>query len=63
VKFCADCGKPASGFAFSVGKPAPPSGYFVCPSCRGKRAGRVNREKAEKHGKDYFDRRSANARG
>lgn len=34
----------------------------VCRKCRGARAGKVNREKADKHGPAYFDRRSKDAR-
>lgn len=60
---CADCGKPARSGGFSYGRPAPKNGYAVCASCRGKRSGKINKAKAEKHGPSYFDRRSADARG
>ena len=29
----------------------------VCPPCRGKRSAKVIREKREKHGPGYFDKR------
>lgn len=53
---CADCGKPARTGGFSYGRPAPKNGYVVCASCRGKRGGRVNKAKAEKHGPAYFSK-------
>jgi hypothetical protein len=53
---CADCGKPARTGGFTYGKPAPRNGYVVCASCRGKRAGAINRAKAAKHGPAYYSK-------
>lgn len=34
----------------------------ICQKCRAKRSATTNRAKAERHGPDYFDRRSKDAR-
>lgn len=47
---CQDC---EEEIPYGVG-----SGGSVCSKCRGKRAAKVNKEKALKHGKGYFDRRN-----
>jgi len=55
MKLCDDCRQPIrDASAWSSNR--------VCKACRGKRAGRVNREKAAKHGSDYFNGRDAHAR-
>lgn len=63
---CSLCGKPTVPFKFRVGR-VDPNPVSICRSCRGKRAGAVNRAKREKHGADYFTTNKAkemrNARG
>ena len=38
-----------------------PNPKHVCRKCRAARAGKVNREKAAKHGPAYFSRKSGGA--
>lgn len=47
MRVCQDCSKP-----IEYGRGWGANG--VCGSCRGKRAGAVNRAKAAKHGPGYF---------
>ena len=49
MRTCQDCDQPIPyGHGYSS----------VCAKCRGKRAAKIVREKAAKHGPAYFDRRS-----
>lgn len=54
---CCECGDPPRPTVDRrVGK-ADPTRVYLCPRCRGRRAGKVNREKLARHGATYFDRR------
>jgi len=49
VKICRDCQKPIP-YGLCHGD--------VCPKCRGKRSALILKQKREKHGPHYTDRRS-----